>query len=140
MQQPARLKPAPRRRGRWGWLWLLLLGALGYGGYRYYQDGVRKRQAADAAQAQRAAHRAVVVSAVPAHRGDLPIYLRGLGTVEAFNTVNIRTRVDGPIVSVNFREGQHVNQGDLLAEIDPRPFQVALQQAQGTACARPGAA
>jgi len=60
----------------------------------------------------------------------VPVYLSGLGTVTAFNTANIKSRVDGQIMRVNFQEGQHVNQGDLLLEIDARPYQVQLEQMQ----------
>jgi len=61
----------------------------------------------------------------------MPVYLQGIGTVTAFNTVTVKTRVDGQLVSVNFKEGQDVRKGDVLAEIDPRPYQVALDQAKG---------
>jgi membrane fusion protein, multidrug efflux system len=71
------------------------------------------------------------VAAATARLGDLPIYLRGLGNVDAYNTVNIRSRVDGPIVSVNFTEGQNVTKGQTLVEIDARTFQATLNQAQG---------
>ena len=71
----------------------------------------------------------VVVAA--AQHGDLPVYFNGLGTVTAFNTVTVRSRVDGQLISVAFREGQYVHEGDLLAQIDPRPFEVQLEQAQG---------
>src|SRR5215471_718404 len=71
----------------------------------------------------------VVVAA--AHRGDLPVYFNGLGNVTAYNTVTVRSRVDGQIVNVAFKEGQYVHEGDLLVQIDPRPFQVQLEQAQG---------
>src|SRR5215469_5490880 len=71
----------------------------------------------------------VVVAA--AQRGDLPAYFNGLGTVTAFNTVTVRSRVDGQIVNVAFKEGQFVHEGDLLVQIDPRPFQVQLEQAEG---------
>lgn len=66
-----------------------------------------------------------------AHRGDLPVYFNGLGTVTAFNTVTVRSRVDGQIVKINFTEGQYVKEGDSLIEIDPRPFQVQKEQAEG---------
>jgi multidrug efflux system membrane fusion protein len=77
------------------------------------------------------AARAVPVVAATAHSGDMPVYLAALGSVTAFNTVTVRSRVDGELVHVAFREGQFVHEGDLLAEIDPRPFQVQLAQAEG---------
>jgi membrane fusion protein, multidrug efflux system len=87
--------------------------------------------------AKSGAARANVVPAVPvsvatAERRDMPYYLTGLGSVQAFYTDSIKTRVDGELVQVNFKEGQFVNKGDLLVVIDPRPYQVALEQAQAT--------
>ncbi len=73
----------------------------------------------------------VPVRVEPARLQDLDIYLRGLGTVTAFNTVTVRSRVQGEIVEVLFKEGQEVKDGDLLARIDPRSFEVALSQAVG---------
>jgi multidrug efflux system membrane fusion protein len=61
---------------------------------------------------------------------DVPIYLDGLGTVQAFNTVTVHTRVDGALVQVNFTEGQEVKTGDLLVVVDPKPYQAALDQAK----------
>jgi len=72
----------------------------------------------------------VPVGVATAERRDVPVYLKGLGSVTASNTVSVKSRVDGQLAQVNFREGQNVSKGDLLAVIDPRPFQVALDQAQ----------
>ncbi|HTS59485.1 MAG TPA: efflux RND transporter periplasmic adaptor subunit [Terriglobales bacterium] len=72
------------------------------------------------------------VSVATAERRDMPYYLTGLGSVSAFYTDSVKTRVDGELVEVNFKEGQYVNKGDLLVVIDPRPYQVALEQAQAT--------
>jgi len=75
---------------------------------------------------------AVPVSVSTVERRDMPYYLTGLGSVSAFYTVNIKSRVDGQLEAVNFKEGQFVNKGELLAVIDPRPYQVVLDQAQAT--------
>jgi membrane fusion protein, multidrug efflux system len=81
-------------------------------------------------KAQAAAPRAVSVAIAQVQRQDVPVYLSGLGSVTAFNTANIKSRVDGQIMKVNFREGQNVKKGDLLIEIDARPFQAQLDQMQ----------
>ena len=95
----------------------------GYLGWRY-------RAAPDAAAAPVAAPQpAIPVTIAAAERRDVPIYLTGLGTVQAFNTVTVKTRVDGELTKVAFTEGQDVKAGDLLAQIDPRPFQATLDQA-----------
>jgi multidrug efflux system membrane fusion protein len=137
-------RPAKKGKGRWI-LVLLILGGLGYGGYRWWS--VAKPAAADATQPTDNAGggggrgrggrgrgggggRPAVVT-VAARKVDMPVYLTGLGTVTAFNTVTVRSRVDGQLVHVAFKEGQFVNQGDLLAEIDKRPFEVQLAQAKG---------
>jgi multidrug efflux system membrane fusion protein len=73
----------------------------------------------------------VPVVVATATRGDLPVFFNGLGNVTAFNTVTVRTRVDGQIVKINFTEGQYVKEGDSLLEIDPRPYQVQQEQADG---------
>ncbi|MGZ6251559.1 MAG: MdtA/MuxA family multidrug efflux RND transporter periplasmic adaptor subunit [Candidatus Binataceae bacterium] len=83
------------------------------------------------AQATAAARPGVPVSATEVKRGDLNRYLTAIGTVTAFNTVTVKTRVDGQIVNIAFKEGQTVHQGDLLVEIDPHPFQAILAQAEG---------
>ena len=73
----------------------------------------------------------IPASVATANQQDFPVFLDSLGNVQAWNTVTVRTRVDGEIQKIAFDEGQFVKQGDLLAEIDPRPFQAALDQAQG---------
>jgi membrane fusion protein, multidrug efflux system len=85
-----------------------------------------------AGAASRGAGAPVPVVVAKAEKRDLPVYLTGLGTVTAYNTVTVKTRVDGPIVQIAFTEGQEVKKGDLLAVVDPRPFEVQLTQAKGT--------
>jgi membrane fusion protein, multidrug efflux system len=72
---------------------------------------------------------AIAVDVVAVKRADVPVYLNGLGTIQAFNTVTVTARVDGQLQKIAFEEGKTVNKGDLLAQIDPRPFQAALGQA-----------
>jgi len=74
--------------------------------------------------------RPVSVAVAPVQRQDVPVYLSGLGSVTAFNTANIKTRVDGQIMKVNFREGQDVREGELLIQIDSRPYEVQVEQLQ----------
>src|SRR5580765_4418526 len=81
-------------------------------------------------RAQAAGPRSISVATAPVQRQDVPVYLSGLGAVTAFNTANIKSRVDGQIMKVNAREGENVKQGQLLIEIDSRPFQVQLDQMQ----------
>ncbi len=126
--------PSPRHRA---WIWVLVLAVLALGVW-YYRSTRATSQAQDPATAA-ARGRAgagqggfvVPVVVAAAQRGDLPVYFNGLGTATAFNTVTVRSRVDGQLVNVAFKEGQFVHQVDLLAEIDPRPFQVQLEQAEG---------
>ncbi|PYV25845.1 MAG: multidrug transporter subunit MdtA [Acidobacteria bacterium] len=122
----------PRSNSRW-WLWLLVIAALGYGVYRLQKgsSGQQTSPAGSAARSGRSGPRSVPVVAAPARQGDVPIYLRGLGSVTAYNTVTVKSRVDGQLVHVQFREGQFVHPGDLLAEIDRRPYEVQLSQVQG---------
>lgn len=124
--------PPPRRRRRnFTAVWLVLVAGLVYAGYHYYEVSQQKKQAAAAAQTARAANRAISVVPAAVRTGDIPVYLRGLGTVAPFNTVVVKSRVDGQLIAIHFTEGELVHKGDLLAEIDPRPYQVQLEQAQG---------
>jgi membrane fusion protein, multidrug efflux system len=103
---------------------LLLAGLLGWALYSH--GGATKAATGDR---DAAGPPAIPVTAGTAETRDMPIYVRGIGTVQAFNIVVVKSRVDGQIVKVDFVEGQEVKAGDLLYEIDPRPFQAALQQA-----------
>src|SRR5229473_591216 len=124
-------------KSRW-WVWILLLGVLAVGIW-YFRNSRGGSQAADSATPAAnkgrgvpgAGNFAVPVVVATAQHGELPVYFNGLGTVTAFNTVTVRSRVDGQLISVAFKEGQFVHEGDLLAQIDPRPFQVQLEQALG---------
>src|SRR5213080_571416 len=128
-------------RSLW-WLWMLLLAGMVVG--VWYFRGSRTPSEAANPSAPAASGRGkggsggmgmgnfvVPVVVAAAQRGDLPVYFNGLGTVTAFNTVTVRSRVDGQIVNVAFKEGQYVHEGDVLVQIDPRPFQVQLEQAEG---------
>jgi multidrug efflux system membrane fusion protein len=84
------------------------------------------------ARARANTQQAVPVTVAAAQKQDLPIYLTGLGSVAAYYTVSVKSRVDGQLVDIRFKEGEFVKQGALLAVIDPRPYQVALDQAQAT--------
>ena len=109
--------------------WVLLIAVVAGGGYYGWSRYRAGQEAAAAANTKKAAP-AVRVSIAPVQKSDFPVYLTGLGTVQGFNTVTVRTRVDGQIDKVAFKEGQMVNQGDLLVEIDPRPYQAALDAAK----------
>ncbi|HEX3684484.1 MAG TPA: MdtA/MuxA family multidrug efflux RND transporter periplasmic adaptor subunit [Bryobacteraceae bacterium] len=141
MKPPAALEPTPTEppvnldasassKNRW-WVWLLVFALIGFGCYKLYQYENGKKQALSATAKGMMKPASIYISAAAARRGDMPVYLQGLGTVTAFNTVTVKTRVDGQLISVNFKEGQNVRKGEVLAQIDPRPYQVALDQAKG---------
>jgi multidrug efflux system membrane fusion protein len=111
------------------WIGLLAIALLGIGIYIFF---VRSGEAqSPRTQQAAAAARGVPVVTARAKTGDMNVYLAGLGTVTPLNTVTVKSRLDGQLMKVLFREGQVVGAGDLLAEIDPRPFQVQLEQAEG---------
>ena len=104
---------------------VLLIGlcaVLGISGYIWYVEPPATSKAASA--------QAIAVSTVSALKQDVPILLSGIGTVQALNTVQLRSRVDGTLDRVSFKEGQHVGKDDVLATIDPRLFEAALAQAK----------
>ncbi|WP_213774961.1 efflux RND transporter periplasmic adaptor subunit [Bradyrhizobium sp. dw_78] len=109
--------------------WVVLIAAIAAAGYYGWQRYSGAQEAAARAEAQKKV-RAVGVTIAPVEKADFPVYLTGLGTVQGFNTVLVRTRVDGQIDKIAFKEGQMVKEGDLLVEIDPRPYQATLDQAK----------
>lgn len=115
-------------RSSWlgGGIAIVALVALG-GGYAWLHH---QATASKADEARSSAPPPVQVTVATVASSDFPVYLTGLGTVQGFNTVVVRTRVDGEINNIAFKEGQIVQQGDLLAQIDPRPFQATLDQAK----------
>jgi membrane fusion protein, multidrug efflux system len=122
------------------WIWLVVLSILALGAFWYYRSThAQTKDAAAAAPGAGGKSRggpggagfAVPVIVTTAQSGDLPVYFSGLGSVTPLNTVTVRSRVDGQLLNVTFKEGQFVQAGQVLAEIDPRPFQVQLEQAEG---------
>ena len=109
---------------------LIFLGAAGVFAYFRLQSNKQDTEAA-AKKTAAAANRAIPVTQQPVVQKTMPIYVTALGTVTAYNTVTIKSRVDGQLLSVNVREGQQVKQGQLLAVIDPSPYAAAEQQAEG---------
>jgi len=127
---PAEHESAARggHRGRWI-VGLIVVAVLALGIYRWRaRDAAEK--AAGGAAAKNAADRPVPVLVAAVQQRDVPIYLEGLGSVVAYKTVNVHTLVDGRLMRVAFKEGQAVKHGDLLAEVDPRPFTIQLHQAE----------
>jgi multidrug efflux system membrane fusion protein len=123
-REPVELRTRPRSR-RWlmALLSLLVLAGIGYAIW-FWPAGSGQQAGRD-----RSTNQPIPVLVATAEQKDVPIYLDALGTVQAFNTVTVKAMVDGPLLSVNFNEGREVRTGDLLAQIDPRTYQAALDQA-----------
>ncbi len=121
------------RGGSWlrALVWLVLLAAAGGAGYYWQLELFAFLKPGANKKASPPPPRVPSVLATKVQRGDMDLYLNGLGTVTAFYTVTIRSRVDGELQKVHFKEGQFVKQGEMIAEIDPRPYQVMLAQAEG---------
>jgi multidrug efflux system membrane fusion protein len=136
---PARLAitdgapPDKPKRSHRGWWWLLVLVLLVVVLYFLWPTITGKNAAPPAtAKGQKGAGGAAIpVVATTARKGDIGVYFTGLGAVTPLATVTVRTRVDGQLMSVRYREGDTVHKGDLLAEIDDGPYQAALTQAEG---------
>src|SRR5208283_2619954 len=114
---------------RW-WIVLLLVCFIFIGAYFLLTRGGKAQPNTDKRSTSTAA-RSVPVVAAAAKKGDIGVYLNGLGTVTSLNTVTVQSRVAGELMKVLFREGQIVKSGELLAEIDPRPYEAQLTQAEG---------
>jgi len=128
-EQPALTRPGPRTR-RWAWIAAAVaLAVLALAAWYWFGHG-SSDQAKGGGKGD-AASRPMPVVAAPARKGNIDVSLDALGTVTPLNNVVVRARVDGQLMSVAFREGQNVKAGDLLAQIDPRPFEVMLTQANG---------
>ncbi len=142
-QKPDGGKPSgkPKRRGIiWILFFLIIAGVTGYAVWRAGQPGAIPQQQngggrnGGGKKGRGGGNNLGPVPVVTAKvaRADVPVYLSGLGNVAAFYTVTVKSRVDGQLMKVNFNEGDLVKEGQVLMEIDPRPYQVALEQAQGT--------
>ena len=126
--QPGLTKPSRRR---WLWLWLCVLLLVGIIGYLVWLK-IADAKAASAAKAAAAkGPPPIPVVAAMSHKGDIGVYYSGLGAVTPLATVTVKSRVDGQLMSVRYREGDTVHQGDLLVEIDDGPYRAALTQAEG---------
>src|SRR5579872_6764737 len=130
--------PPPRKSSGKAWVWFIVLLAAAAGAYFYWQRN-NSSVAADASTAPgsgggkkgRGGGGAPPVIAVHAKRGTIDVYVTGLGNVTPLYTDMVKSRVDGELMDVHYKEGDAVKKGDPLLEIDPRPYQVALEQAEG---------
>ena len=140
-ENPSPPAPAPRRRSRLKWWWLLLPVLLAAAIYRYssYSSEAKSSGSGNPSvgstkkgkKGKGGGASATPVVGTRAQKGDIGVYFNGLGAVTPLNTVTIKSRVDGELITVNFREGDTVKKDDLLMQIDPRPYQVQLTQAEG---------
>ena len=134
---PAHLLPAWSKQAQPKGSWLrkiilllIILGAIGFAWWRIYENNAETAKTND--KAAQAANRPTPVQVSAVQQKTVPVYLTALGTVTAYNTVTLHSRVDGQLLKVNFQEGQTVKEGQLLLQIDPRPYQAAVDQAVGT--------
>jgi multidrug efflux system membrane fusion protein len=131
---PAAAPPTKRRTSGMRWLWLPVLAVLGAGAwYLWPKAGAATAGATGVSSkgGKKGGSGAVPVVAIKARKGDIGVYITGLGSVVPINTVTVKSRVDGQLMKVHYHEGDLVKEGDLLVEIDARPYQVQLEQAEG---------
>jgi multidrug efflux system membrane fusion protein len=132
-KQQSRGSPPPRRHRVW--IWILLLVLLAAGGYYYWSHRTPAASSGTGKKGQKgqgaAAGGGAPVDAAKARRGNIGVYVTGLGAVTPIYTVTVQTRVDGQLMEVLYKEGDMVKQGDKLASIDPRPYQAQLTQYEG---------
>jgi multidrug efflux system membrane fusion protein len=126
--------PPPGKPKKYGWLWIVVVVLVGLGVYYYRSHATSATAASDSAQSPagrpgRGAG-AIPVVAATARMGNIGVYFTGLGAVTPIYTVTVKSQISGYLMQVLYKEGQTVNKGDALAEIDPRPYQVMLEQAQ----------
>src|SRR5580658_1930758 len=131
-QPPKQIRKAPKRSGH-AWIWLLILALVAVGAYYFWS---RKSTGAGgasgtAAQAQKKGFGAIPVVTAKARKGNIPVYLVNLGGVLPISTVTVRSRVDGQLMEVHYKEGDVVQKDAPLIEIDSRPYDAALVQAEG---------
>jgi multidrug efflux system membrane fusion protein len=127
-------EPRTIRRSTWPWIWLAALVLIGAGLYliwRHYSPATAANASSSATAKGGAGSALIPVVAARAHTGDIGVYYTGLGSVTPILTVTVKSRVDGQLMSVRYKESDLVHKGDLLAEIDSRPYQVQLTLAQG---------
>src|SRR6202046_211458 len=128
---PTTVETAPRRRRNW-LLWIVILTALAAAGVYAWKKYENAAPSANPEETSgRPAQPPQTVRVAPVITGDMPLTIDALGTVTPFETVTIRTQIAGTLQTVGFTEGQTVKAGDFIAQIDPRPYEAALAQAQG---------
>lgn len=126
--------PTSSKQSSKKWLWILVLLIIAAGGYMYISNSAKSgdgKGTAGAGKSGFGAGKPMPVVTALAKSDDINVYLNGLGAVTPMATVTVKSRIDGEITTIYFKEGQMVKRGDVLAEIDPRPYQAALMQAEG---------
>ncbi len=128
---PADPPPPPKSHGKF-WLFAIVIAALlAFFLWSYGGKNSTAQAKADKGKGKRGALAITPVVAAQATTGNIGVYVTGLGAITPLRTVTVRSRVDGQLMSVHFKEGDIVSQGDPLIEIDPRPYQAVLEQAEG---------